>query len=389
MALRHVHAVSRAFDTARRAIRHARGDSRTPRRVLLLTLLPIGDTLFATPAIHALRRSHPHAHITALVYPSNAGILANNPDIDRLILHPTSGDFPGWPAYLRFLWGLNRRHVDLLVQFGPAQWWLTQLIRPHRRRRMPFPFWRWFLPGGPRPWRWRHAVTSYATLLTPAERLLLPPGPVLTLTEDDRLQVASVLGESPGPIIALHPGGEGFRGMKRWPLPRFLVLARALQRRYAARIVVLGGNDEQELARRLVAGVQEAHSLAGRLNLGQTLALLERCMLFVGNDSAPMHMAAALGVPTVGIFGPTNPTNFRPRGPRVRVVRSDLACSPCFNFVGSQPVWGGSRCRVPSCLHALSTQAVLDAVEELLGHRTADDAEQADGAGALAALPPH
>ena len=375
MALRPPGAGSRLAASVRRALRHLRGDRYAPRRLLLLTLLPIGDTLFATPTIHALRRSYPRAQITALVYRSNAGILAANPDIDRLILHPTSGDFPGWPAYARFLWGLRRRHFDLLVQFGPAQWWLTQLIHPHRRRRMPFPFWRWFLPGGPRPWRSRHAVTSYATLLTPAERLLMPLGPVLTLTGDDRSRVSSVLGALDGPLIALHPGGEGFRGMKRWPLSRFLALARVLRRRYGATIIVLGGKDERDLALRLVEGVPGARSFAGQLNLGQTLALLERCMLFVGNDSAPMHMAAALGIPTVGIFGPTNPTNFRPRGARVRVVRTDLACSPCFYFVGSQPVWGGSRCRVPSCLHALSTQAVLRAVEDLLRDRNTDCAE--------------
>ena len=367
--------MARVLDTARRAVRHARGDVRAPRRQLLLTLLPIGDTLFATPTIRALRRGHPRAHITALVYPSNAGILAGNPDIDSLILHPTGGDFPGWPAYLRFLWGLNHRHFDLLVQFGPAQWWLTQLIRPHRRRRVPFPFWRWFLPGGSRPWRWRHAVSSYATSLSPEERLLVPPGPVLTLRERDRAWIASTFAGSHGPLIALHPGGEGFRGMKRWPLSRFLALAVALQRRYPATIVVLGGKDELEHAERLVAGVPGALSLAGRLDLGQTLAVLERCMLFVGNDSAPLHMAAALGIPTVGIFGPTDPTNFRPRGVRVRIVRSDLACSPCFHFVGSRPVWAGSRCRVPSCLHAISTRAVLAAVADLVGEGTADGAE--------------
>jgi ADP-heptose:LPS heptosyltransferase len=88
--------------------------------------------------------------------------------------------------------------------------------------------------------------------------------------------------------------------------------------------------------------------------------------LFIGNDSAPMHMAAALGIPTVGIFGPTSVANFRPRGRRVEVVHAGLACSPCFHFVGSHPVWAGSRCRVPSCLHAVSTRPVLEAAARYL-----------------------
>jgi ADP-heptose:LPS heptosyltransferase len=154
--------------------------------------------------------------------------------------------------------------------------------------------------------------------------------------------------------------------MKRWPAARFTSLARTLSVRHQARVVVLGGADEAGLAARLADQVPGALSLAGRLNLGQTISVLGRCSLFVGNDSAPLHMAAALGIPTVGIFGPTNPLNFRPRGPRVQVVRSGLGCSPCFHFVGSHSLWSGSRCRVPSCLHAISTSAVLAATEALL-----------------------
>lgn len=341
-----------------------------PRRIILLLLLPIGDTLFATPTIRALRRSHPDARIVALAYPTNAGILAANPDIDRLILHPTAHTWKGWPTYLGFLWRLNRMRFDLLVQFAPGQWWMTQLLRPHRYRHLAFPVWQWFFPFGPRPWRLRHAVTSYATLLTSWELPNLPAAPVLTATPKDRATVATfmaALGERP--VLAIHPGGEGFRGMKRWPPARFTHLAKTLCERHNAHAVVLGGGDETDLAARVASQIPGALSLAGRLDLGQTIGVLERCFLFVGNDSAPLHMAAALGIPTVGIFGPTNPLNFRPRGPRVRVVRSGLGCSPCFHFVGSHSLWTGSRCRVPSCLHGISTGAVLAAVEELVSTR--------------------
>src|SRR5579871_6861946 len=156
------------------------------RRILLLLLLPIGDTLFATPTIRALRRSHPRARIVALVYPSNAGILAANPDIDRLILHPTAATWNGWGEYLGLLWRLNRMRFDLLVQFAPGQWWMTQALRPHRYRPLAFPVWQWFLPFGQRPWRYRHAVSSYATLLTARERANLPSAPVLSATPEDR-----------------------------------------------------------------------------------------------------------------------------------------------------------------------------------------------------------
>ena len=341
--------------------------TRSPRSILLLLLLPIGDTLFATPTVRALRRSYPHARIVAMAYPTNAGILEANPDIDRLILHPTSRTWPGPVAYLRFLWGLHRARFDLLVQFGPAQWWLSQLVRPRRIRRLDFRFWQWFVPLGSRPWRTRHATDSYASLLIPAERLHLPPAPVLTCGAADRVRVAGLLAaRGDRPLIAVHPGGEGFRGMKRWPVERFVSVASDLAARYQASVVVLGGADELDLAHRFASQVPEALVLAGRLNLGETIAVLERCLLFIGNDSAPLHMAAAVGIPTVGIFGPTSTANFQPRGAQVRVVRSGLPCSPCFHFVGSHPVWAGSRCRVPSCLHALPATAVLAAAGDLL-----------------------
>ena len=342
--------------------------ARPPSSILLLLLQPIGDTLFATPAIHALRRSYPKARIVALAYRTNAGILAANADIDRLILHPTRQDWPGLPAEIGLLWRLNRARFDLLIQFGPVQWWMTQLIRPRSSRRLGFSLWQWFLPGGDRPWLRRHAVSSYATLLTAAERRHLPAAPVLQSGGADRASVATLLAPlGDAPLVALHPGGEGFRGMKRWPAGRFVALATALAVRYGARVVWLGGSDEMDLAAALEANVPGSLSLAGRLDLGQTVALLERSLLFAGNDSAPMHMAATIGLPTVGIFGPTNPVNFVPRGPRAVVVRSELACSPCFLFAGSHPLWAGSSCRVPSCLHAISVDAVLQTLDEVVG----------------------
>jgi ADP-heptose:LPS heptosyltransferase len=338
-----------------------------PRRILLLLLLPIGDTLFATPTVRALRRRYPKAELTALAYPTNAGILEANPDIDRLLLHPMASTWSGPASYWRFLRDLRRARFNLVVEFGPAQGWLRWFLCPRRFRALDFPLWQWFLPFGSRPWRDRHAVESYAGLLTQAERRLLPIGPVLHCTEADRIRMGGVLATlGAAPILAVHPGGEGFRGMKRWPVERFAAVTHDLVKRWGARIVILGGADELELAERFKAYVPRALSLAGSLSLSETVAVLERCFLFLGNDSAPLHMAGALGVPTVGIYGPTNPENFRPRGRNVSVVRSTLPCSPCFHFVGSGPVWAGSRCKLPRCLHAISTTMVENAADEAL-----------------------
>jgi ADP-heptose:LPS heptosyltransferase len=344
-----------------------------PRQVesiLLNLMLPIGDTLFATPTVRALRQRFPQAHIVALVFPTNAGVLYANEDIDEVILHPTRQTFTPL-AYLRFLRQMWRRRFTLAVEFRPYAWWLSLLCGAWRRLSLDIPLYQWALPFGARPWKHRHAVSSYATV--PAMLGLHVDGSrlVVRTTEADRASAAGLLSahgiRQHDRLIVLHPGGEGFRGMKRWGAARFSALGDRLAQCYGARVAIIGGREESALAQDVAAGMREpAVVLNGHVSLGQTVAVLERCYLFVGNDSAPLHMAGSLGVATVGIFGPTSLTNYRPVGPRVAIARSGMACSPCFHFVGSHPLWAGSRCRVPACLHTLAVTSVLDAAERVL-----------------------
>lgn len=347
-----------------------------PRRVssiLLILMLPIGDTLFATPTIRALRRRFPQARIVALVFPTNAGVLYANEDVDEIVLHPTGQTFTV-RAYLRFLRAMWRHRFTLAVEFRPYVWWLSTVCGVWRRLSLDIPVYQWALPVGKRPWKYRHAITSYATVVRLLGLHIDRSCLIVRTTAADRASAAQLLAEHgiahDDRVIALHPGGEGFRGMKRWEAARFAALGDRLAERYGARIVVIGGRDELPLACAVVAAMREpAIVLNGRVSLGQTIALLERCYLFVGNDSAPLHMAGSLGVATVGIFGPTSLVNYGPVGPYVEVARSGLVCSPCFFFVGSHPLWAGSRCRVPTCLHTLSIDTVLAAAEQALAKK--------------------
>lgn len=349
--------------------------ARPAERILLNLMLPIGDTLFATPTVRAIRRRFPQAHIAALVFPTNAGVLHANDDIDEVILHPTGQTFTP-RGYLRFLWRMRRERFTLAVEFRPYAWWLSVLCGVWRRLSFDIPVIQWFIPLGPRPWKGRHAVASYATIIEPLRQRVDASRLVVRATQQDRVAMARFLiAEGIPPrqrLISLHPGGEGFRGMKRWEAARFAALGDRLARRYDARIVVVGGRDELPLAREVAqAMTTPALIVNGRVSLGESIALLERSDLFVGNDSAPLHMAASLGIPTVGIYGPTSLVNYQPLGPYVEVARSNLVCSPCFFFVGSHPVWAGSDCRVPTCLHTLSMEAVLAAAERAIGKKSA------------------
>jgi ADP-heptose:LPS heptosyltransferase len=100
-----------------------------------------------------------------------------------------------------------------------------------------------------------------------------------------------------------------------------------------------------------------------------TAALIERAMLYIGNDSAPLHIAGAVGTPAIGIFGPSDWVEFAPassKGLAPRVVHSNLACSPCFRFVGNDPVWKVNSCYSFACLKAISPETVLATATELL-----------------------
>jgi ADP-heptose:LPS heptosyltransferase len=170
--------------------------------------------------------------------------------------------------------------------------------------------------------------------------------------------------------VALHVGGDGFSGRKRWAPARFAAVANGLIERYGAHILLIGGAADRALSEQTAALIpRRAHVLAGSTGLKTTAALIASSALFIGNDSAPLHIAAAVGTRAVGIFGPSDWNEYTPVGKpgyAQRVVHSDVACSPCFRFVGNAPIWQVNPCHSYACLKAISPEHVLGAALELL-----------------------
>ena len=139
----------------------------------------------------------------------------------------------------------------------------------------------------------------------------------------------------------MHPGSGAAPAQKRWPVCRFAEVARTLVAQTGAQVIVAGGPSEEALAAQLCSAIGPAAiSLAGRLNLRQSMALFAACDLFVGNDSGPLHLAAAVGTPVVGIYGPTDPAVFGPWAPPQRVVTVQAAdAKPVIHFVGGATIW--------------------------------------------------
>lgn len=159
-------------------------------------------------------------------------------------------------------------------------------------------------------------------------------------------------------LAGLHPGAG--QAMKRWSLGNFAEVGRQLAKR-GYRIIVLGGPEEvllaAEVARQIGSG---AVSAAGRGGLGLALALISRCRVVISNDSGLAHCSAALGVPTVSVFGPTDPEKCAPLGPRATYIRSQRSCAPCYR----PPGFYGCRECPPPCLD-ITPERLLTEVDKL------------------------
>jgi ADP-heptose:LPS heptosyltransferase len=345
--------------------------------ILVVALLPIGDTLFATPAIHAVRARYPRAHLTALAYPTNSGILTANPDVDEVRLAPTRAQ-PTTPAHLAaVVHDLRAAHFDLALEFSSLNYGLRVWAGARRYAGMRLP-WLWYIrPGAGREWRSRHAVEHYADV---ARRLGIP-------VEDWRLRVYATpaevaacdqllrdYGVAPGEaIIGIHPGGEGLWGHKQWGPRRFAEVADRLHARFGVKIVVLGGKDDAALAAEVArAAAAPVLNLAGQTTLGETAALAARCALFIGNDSSPLHIAVAAGTRAVGIYGITDPRSYRPwvpggvAGQDYAVALSPDPCAGCFPLIGGITVPEWIACLRCDAFQSLTADQVVTAAAPLL-----------------------
>ena len=350
-------------------------------KILLVRLRQIGDVVFTTPAVRAIRQRFPAAHLSYLVEPAARPIVAGHPLLDEVIVAPQVRGAGGLLADLRLGASLRRQHFDLAIDFhgGPRASLLTWLSRAPTRigYRVVGRAWMYtHVVERPRELRPRHSVQNQWDLLEPLE--IPPADPArfpMEMTPDDeaRATVAARLRRSGATdddrVIVMHvSAGNPFR---RWPLSSFAAVAARLACAAPARLVIItSGPSEQDAATRVA---EEASRLApgsgsrivawgDDFSLGELRALVDRAALYIGGDSGPMHVAATSTVPIVSIYGPTLPARSgpwrHPMWPVASVEVEGLACRPCDQRVCAP---GDFR-----CLTGIEPQVVLDAAERLL-----------------------
>ncbi len=311
----------------------------------------LGDVLFLTPALHALRRAQPNARITALVGPWAKSILANNPDVDHVETlafpwfdrKPKRGVLDPYQRLYAAASVLRGRYDTALVCRFDHWWgaWLAAAAGIPRRIGYNTPDVRPFLTEAVPYAPGQHEVLQNFGLTrrlgTPAT--VMPPDAPLRfpVTEEERAAAHHLLEscgmrEGTGPLVAIHPGSGAM--VKRWRTEQWARLAEVLHVRHGARFVITGGPDEVALAAEVANRVRErvpVASVAGQTSLGELVALFEQCALAIGADSGPLHLAVAAGCRTVHLYGPVTPQSFGPWGDPARnvVVHQHLACQFC------------------------------------------------------------
>jgi lipopolysaccharide heptosyltransferase II len=321
-------------------------------RILLIRLREIGDVVFTTPAVRALRQKFPEAHISYLVEPGASPVVEGNPNIDQLIVAPRREGAAGLWADLRLGRKLRAQAFDVAIDFhgGPRASLLTWLSGAPVRVGYEVAGRAWMYTARvarPRELRARHSVVNQWDLLAPFG--IGPPDPGTTPLEmradpetarlvAERLDQAGV---APGDaLVIVHvSAGNPFR---RWPLESFAVVAADLAASDTnRRIVVTSGPSERDAAARVIEAArarlpadEQARILRlGELSLAELRALSERAALYIGGDSGPMHVAATTNVSIVALYGPTLPARSAPWRPArwttETVEITGLSCRPC------------------------------------------------------------
>jgi lipopolysaccharide heptosyltransferase I len=343
--------------------------------ILLVKLSSIGDVVHSLPVLAAARRRFPKAHIAWAVGPAAADLVAGNPHLDEALVvggdGPAGADvcpIPRLSSPLRLALALRERRFDLALDMQGLLKTALIAYLSGARDRVGFHNLQEgaFLFNNRRIVRDRRDVHAIEGYLGFANAIGAPAEPLdftIPISHADRGVVDELL-RGQRNLIALVPGARWHS--KRWPAERFAEVADVLAGEFGATCAVVGGEGDRALAERIgEAARSEILDLSGRTTLRQLAEVLRRCRVAIANDTGPMHISAAVGTPTVAIFGPTDPTRLAPYGSGHAVLKASVPCAPCRR----------RECLPLRCLEAITVRQVVSVTEHILrphspgGHR--------------------
>ncbi|MFH1414094.1 MAG: lipopolysaccharide heptosyltransferase II [Candidatus Omnitrophota bacterium] len=338
------------------------------KRILITRTDRVGDVLLSTPVIKALRDRYPDAFIAMIVKPYARDIVADNPYLDQVIVYDKSGKEKSWFGSYMFVRKLRKKKFDLAI-----------ILHPTNRMHLIS-----FLAGIPRRVGYnrklgglltdaikhakqlgeKHELEYSLDLLRilniePKERnLFMPLRGESEIWADGLLEKEGI--KKSHRLLAINPGASC--PSKIWPDQRFAELANRLIEKYGFRVIVISGPKDITLVEKVVKGMgHPVVNLAGRTSLSQLASIVRRCELLISNDSGPVHIATALGVPVISIFGRNqqglSPKRWGPLGKRDRILHKEVGCVECLAH---------DCLKEFKCLKAIEVEDVMKAAESML-----------------------
>jgi heptosyltransferase-2 len=353
-----------------KAFNNPLGDIKKKERIVIRGVNWIGDAVMTTPAIKAIRQHFIDAHISLIVRPHIVPLFEKDHYVDEIISY--TRDYNGMRGKFRFAQYLKSQKFDRAIILqnaldGALIMWLARIPERAGYRTDGRHIFLTRAVKGKRKNPDQHHVYYYLTLLNKIYGITLDrPELELFLSNDERLRARALISDTfydVPVIIGINPGAT-YGSAKRWMPQRFASVADRAAQNFGAGVIVFGSSKEKPLADEIVSKMKtKALNLAGKTDLSLLASLIAECDALITNDSGPMHMAAALNVPVVAIFGSTNPVATGPFGSGHRVLRADMSCSPCLKRTCPQ----GHL----TCMESITVDHVYDELAYILsGHKT-------------------
>ena len=337
------------------------------QRLLIRSANWIGDAVMTTPAVQAIRKGFPNAHISLLAKPWVAPVFEKSDHIDRLLIYDGERRHKGFFGKFRLARDLEQYDFDaaILLQNAFEAALISFLAEIPIRIGYSRDARRLLLTHAvpcTNEIKTKHQTEYYLNILRRIGIESDNRSLYLNLNQNDRFRAKKILSEQhlslDDKIIGINPGAT-YGPAKQWPPDRFARLADRIHAFTGVRIIIFGGPGDQKLGQEISEKMRHRPlDLSGKTSLGEAMALIEKCDLFITNDSGLMHVAAALDVPLVAVFGSTNSVATGPLGSHSRVVQATLPCSPCLK----------SECPEGhlNCMDLIDVDQVFDAAREML-----------------------
>ena len=337
------------------------------QNILIIRFSSIGDIVLSTPLVRALRKRFPEARIDFVIKQEFAELMQTNPHVTTVYVYDKQS---GMRGLLAFAQQLRHNRYDLLVDIHKN--YRSYLLRFVTHPSQIVSYSKQIVQ---RTLLIKTGLNQYGEILQIPERYLKPLQAFGVVNDDQGLElfpteahwsrVAAIFRQErlADGEVAIGFGSIAAHPLKQWPVERFIELGRQLVQRYGARILLFGGPQDLQGVTRIAAQIPNSPLiLCGKLSFLEVAAAIQRCAVFVGNDTGTIHIAAAMQRNVVALFGPTvEEFGYYPYRTRSIVISKPLSCRPC-----TPTGKGVCKIKTHACLKEISTAEVFQAVEKML-----------------------